>query len=134
MPQITSFTLADRAATPVNHTFVPAGESNGVVTSVERGSTALENKKITQSNREVKRAGGAKYKGRYTITVPIVQTQTVNGISMPVVVRTHRVDFNVEIDGGGTDQEIKDILGFAYGKLAPTAQFATAIVNRESFW
>jgi len=134
MPQVTSFIIADRATTPVNHTFTPAGAANGVTTNVERGATNLESKKVTLSNREVRRASGSKFKARSTIYVPIVQTQTINGISTPVVVRVGRLSIDVEVDATATDQEKKDLLAFGYGTLSSTHPFVIGIVANEPFW
>jgi hypothetical protein len=61
---------------------------------------------------------GSKYRPSLRLQIPIVQTQTVNGVSNPVVVRTAYVEFNAVFDALSTDQERKDAVGLMVNALA----------------
>ena len=97
MPSIAPLVITDRATpTPVSHTFNPNGLIDGVAKLAERPTdgTTLGAHVIGLSNRLT----GTKMKGRLTFTLPIVQTETVNGVSRPTIVRTAYVDLSVTFD------------------------------------
>lgn len=107
--------LTDRATTPVNHTYSPAGmDANGVHVFTEKTATPAGNPTFTA--RLVKSKD--RYKATLRLAVPVVQTQTINGISSPVVVRTNYIEVNATIDGMSTDQERKDLIGLMASSLA----------------
>ncbi|UJQ85212.1 MAG: putative coat protein [Firnpuvirus faecenecus] len=116
MPQLQQLVLTDRETTPVNHTFVPMNiiQPNNVGVLAEITGTPIGEPGFTISNR---RSGG-KVRGRVTITVPVVQTQTINGVSTPVVVRRAIADVNLTFDETSTTQERKNLLGFLYSAFA----------------
>ena len=108
MPQIANLVLKDRAATPVNHTFVPRDIVNGVATLVESTGVPIGDKRLTISLNRTQ-AGRVKVilKGMF----PVVQDQTINGITAPVVVRTAYANIEFSFDGTSTEQERKDAVG-----------------------
>jgi len=108
MPQLQNLVLTDRATTPVNHTFTPINiDSNGVGVVAETGAVPIGESKFTLQNRRV----NGRFKVQLKLSVPVVQTQTINGVSTPVVVRTAYVDSVFTFDSTSSEQERKDLVG-----------------------
>lgn len=107
--------INDRAGTPVAHTFTPDGdEPNGVHVFSEKTSVPVGNPRYTAS---LRRSGG-KFRPTLRLQIPIVQTQTINGVSTPVVVRTSFVEVSATFDGLSTTQERADAVGQMYNSMA----------------
>lgn len=114
MPQLSNLVLTDRATTPVNHTYTPVNiEANGVGILAESTGVPVGDARFTLQNR---RANG-RFKVQLKLSVPVVQTQTINGISTPVVVRTAYVDATFTFDSTSTEQERKDVVGLFQSSL-----------------
>lgn len=116
MPQLQNLVLTDRAVTPVNHTFTPLGidPKTGVATVAETTGVPIGEPKFTLL---MKRVNG-RYKGTLKMSVPIVQTQVINGVSTPVVVRSAFVDATFTFDGGSSEQERMDVVGMFASALS----------------
>jgi hypothetical protein len=111
----TNLVINDRASTPVAHTFSPDGDdANGVHVYSEKTGVPAGNPQFTAA---LKKTNG-KYKPSLRFRIPTVQTQTINGVSSPVVVRTAFVELNCTFDELSTDQERKDAIGFMANTLA----------------
>lgn len=109
----------DRASTPVAHTFTPDGDDpNGVHVFTEKTGVPAGYPRFTA---QLRRSNG-KFRPSLRLAVPITQTQTINGVSTPVVVRTAYVEMNATFDELSTDQERKDAIGMLYNSMAPTGQ------------
>jgi hypothetical protein len=117
MPALQPLVLKDRAATPVDHTFAPRDIVNRVGTVVESTGTPIGDRSVSIS--VVKSASG-RYNATVKGTFPVVQTQTVNGISTPVVVRISRAELKFSYDGTSTEQERKDVVGMMQSCLDPS--------------
>ena len=118
MPQLQNLVLTDRATTPVNHTFTPLDFiSPGVGRVVESSGVPVGNNEVTVGLS--KTAAGA-YKARVRLTLPIVQTETVNGVSRPTVVRIGRADVLFSFEKTSTEQERKDLVGMLASALDPS--------------
>lgn len=116
MPHLQTLSLTDRATpTPVAHVFNPVGfpqpnigevaNNSGVPVGYERATVSMK-----KTN--------TRYKGRISLMLPIVATETVNGVERPVVVRTTYVDLNFSFDERSTEQERKNAVGMAQDALA----------------
>lgn len=130
MPTMSTVVLADRETTPVNHNFVANNVVNGVAYLRNRAASGvpIEDKVLSISSRQA----GKRDKDKLVLTVPIVQTQTVNGISTPVVVRNGGFEINFFFDVTATDQERKNIMGMAYSLLGTLqSQIVDVVVNRS---
>lgn len=130
MPTMSTVVLADRETTPVNHNFVANNVVNGVVYLRNRAASGvpIEDKVLSISSRQA----GKRDKDKFVLTVPIVQTQTMNGISTPVVVRNGGFEINFFFDVTATDQERKNIMGMAYSLLGTLqSQIVDVVVNRS---
>lgn len=114
MPQLQNLVLTDRATTPVNHTFTPVNiDSNQVGVVAETGTVPIGESKFTLQNKRV----NGRFKVQLKLSVPVVQTQTINGVSTPVVVRTAYVDTTFTFDATSTEQERKDAVGMFQSSL-----------------
>lgn len=113
MPQIATTILADREATPVNHSFVPAdiAQPGSVGVLLESTGVLSNANKLTVSSRKTT---GGKLKGKVTIQMPIVEV--VAGVS--TVTRTGYCTFETTFDLSSTLQERKNLVGLMASALA----------------
>lgn len=118
MPQLMPLVLKDRKATPVSHTFTPREVNNsGVGTVVESSGVPIGDSRVSLGL-NVTTTG--RYKPSIRLTVPVVQTATVNGISQPTVLRTGYAEVNFNFEGTSTEAERADLVGMVMDALAPT--------------
>lgn len=124
--------INDRAATPVAHTYTPDGDdANGVRLFSEKGSVPAGNPRYTIRLRKT----GGRYKAEIRLAIPVVQTQTINGVSTPVVVRTAYIDVNTSFDGVSSAQERADAVGLMVNSLATSqTQINDLVVNLIDIW
>lgn len=127
MPQLQNVVLADRETTPVNHTFVPRDIVNGVATVEESTGVPIGSNTISASLRKTP-SGAHKVtlKGRF----PVVQTQTINGVSTPVVVRTAYTELTFSFDSTSTEQERKNVIGMTEKSLATGATLFNDLLTK----
>lgn len=115
MPQLQSLVLTDRTpTTAVDHTFQPRDIKSGVGAVVESTGVPIGDKRFTISLRQTNNV----YRAQMQLAVPVVQTQTINGIDTPVVVRTAYADLTFKFDATSTEQERDDVVGMLYSALA----------------
>jgi hypothetical protein len=123
----------------VNHTFKPyAKTADGVFEFREVTGVPIGDPKITIQSR--KTAAG-KYQTKIKGSWPIVQTQTINGISTPVVVRTAYIDTTLTFEGTSTIQERKDVVSETMNLFSSTVNTAanlwlvdTVLANGEGMF
>lgn len=105
--------------TPADRTFTPDGDDpNKVHVFTEKTGVPAGNARYTAQLRRSK----GKYRPTLRLAVPIVQTQTINGVSSPVVVRTAYVELSATFDELSTAQERADAIGMLTNSCAPTGQ------------
>lgn len=133
MPQLQSVVLTDRTpTTPVNLTFVPRDiDGNGVGTVVNTSGVPIGEKRLTVS---VKKRS-TRYNAQVRLILPVVVTETINGVSRPVVVRTAYVNVDCTFDERSTEQERNDAIGLMASALG-TGKVLTndALVKLESVY
>lgn len=117
MPQLQNLVLTDRAATPVAHTFTPLDRTDGLGTVVESTGVPIGNNRVQVA---LNRTTQGRYKAVVKAQFPIVQTQTINGVSTPVILRTSYVDLTFTFDPASTTQERKDVVGMIQSALDPS--------------
>lgn len=111
----TTLVINDRASTPIAHTFTPDGEdANKVHVFSEKTGVPASNPRFTVQLRR----SNKKFRPTLRFQIPVVQTQTINGVSNPVTVRTAYAEISFTFDEMSTDQERKDCVAMAYGALA----------------
>ena len=109
MPALQNLVLTDRTpVTPVDRTFVPRDISrDGVGVVVNAAATPIGGQTVSVS---LKKAT-TKYKGEVRLVIPVVQTETVNGVDRLVVVRTAYLTLQTSFDEESTEQERTDAIG-----------------------
>lgn len=117
MPQLQDLVLTDRKATPVNHTFTPRDITNGVGQVAESSGIPLGDNRVSIS---LSRNGNGRYKPVVKFTFPVLQTETINGVSKPVVVRTAYAELHFNFDQTSTEAERNDVVGMVSSALATT--------------
>lgn len=115
MPAISTITLADGQGTPVNHNFDPLKvDGDKAMYRDSSSGSASGFKPIVLSLRDPIVGNASQvYRVQISLAVPIVQTQTVNGVSSDVVVRTGRFNGEFIVDGSSTPAERADLRAFA---------------------
>lgn len=114
MPQLQNLVLTDRAATPINHTFIPRDIVNGLGTVVESSGVPLGENRVQLA---LNKTSTGRYKATVKYAFPIVQNQTINGVTTPIVVRTGYADLTFTFDATSSEQERKDIVGMVMSSL-----------------
>lgn len=114
MPQIANLVLTDRAATPVNHTFTPRDAAGGKGVLVSNTGVTVGEKRFTIAS-SVNSNGKTIVRGK--LILPVVATETINGVSMPKVVRVAYANFDLSFDATSTEQERKDAVGMLASSL-----------------
>lgn len=131
MPQLQSLVLTDRAATPVAHTYTPREIANGVATVQETKSTPLGSNTVSVSSRRT--ASGA-YKVTLKGVFPVVQTETIDGIANPKIVRTAYASMEFSFSETSTLGERKNAVGLMADTLSSTQWLDTVITGLESVY
>lgn len=114
MPAIANLVLTDRAATPVNHTFTPREAASGKGVLVSNTGVSVGEKRFTLAS-VTTASGKTKVTGR--LTLPVVATETINGVSMPKVVRVAYANVEFTFDPTSSEQERKDAVGLLASSL-----------------
>lgn len=124
--------INDRALTPVAHTYTPDGDdANGVHVYSEKTSVPVGNPRYTASLR----TSNGKFRPTVKLSIPVVQTQTINGVASPVVVRTAYAEVNFTFDGLSSEQERADCVGLLVNSLAASqTQLNDMIVKLSDIW
>lgn len=117
MPALQNVVLTDRATTPIAHTFTPLGVKDDVGTVVESTGVPIGENRFTIS---MVRRGG-KLRGKAVLQVPVVQTETINGVARPTVVRTAYVEVHCTFDMMSTEAERNNAIGMMENALKPAA-------------
>jgi hypothetical protein len=110
MPAIKSLTVNDGESTPVAHTFEPRTADSGVAVFREIGSTWIGDNTLTILTKEAK----TNVKVRIVIGMPVVQTETINGIDSPKAVRSAYAATEFTFDkssSAGERANLRTILG-----------------------
>lgn len=109
MPALASVTLTDRTpVTPVTFTYVPRDIVDGVGTVISSSGVPLGEKRCTVSMKK----RNNRFVGDVRMVNPVVVTETINGVSRPVIVRTAYLSLTVSFDEKSTEQERNDMVGF----------------------
>lgn len=128
MPSFASITLQDRESSPADHVFNPvATGEQGVAVFQTDADTPAGAERLTHS---VKRMANGQYRVRVTMNVPVVVTETVNGVSNPVNQRFSRSTHDFYFDENSTLQERKNHVGMIYDLLATDQAFTTGGVEK----
>jgi len=127
MPAFGNVVLTDAAATPVGHTFVPRDIEGGVASFVESNGVPIGDNTLTAS---LRRTTTGRYRGLLKGRFPVVQTQTINGVSSPVVVRAANCEISVTFDAESTEQERKDVVSEMLTALAASNTVTNGMLTK----
>ncbi len=114
MPQLVPLVLVDRKATPESHTFTPEDISSGVGALTESSGVPIGDSRVTIAMKK----SSDRRKPEFRLSVPIVQDETVNGVTRPVVVRVSYVDVKFNFDATSSEQERNDVVGMVESALS----------------
>lgn len=114
MPAYDDIAIVDREDTPVTHTFTPRAPSNGVAVFKNTSGVPIGDETITLSSR----LSGSKLKNRLVLSVPIMVTETINGVSVPKVDRVSYADLTLTFAESSTLQERQNVVGMLADALA----------------
>jgi len=133
MAQLQDLDLTDRAPTPVTHHFHPRDISrDGVATVIESNGTPIGNSTFSVSVRQTPQG---RYKATLKLSRPVLQTQTINGVSTPVVVRTNRATVEFDMDPASSTQERDDLEGMLADALGASQPLVHGtVVNLEGVY
>lgn len=126
MANFTNLVLTDRKPTPVAHTFTTRDVVNGVATVVESAGIPLGDSRVSLSMNRTN--GSNRYKPVMKFIVPVLQTETINGVSRPVVVRTAYAELQFNFDATSTEQERKDLVGYVYSALGTSQTMVNEVL------
>lgn len=132
MATLQNVVLTDRTpVTPVAHTFVPRNVLNGTGLCVETAGVPVGEALLTVSMRKT----ASKFRGKLTLTRPVVQTQVINGISYPIVVRVAYASTDLTFDPASTTQERTDMMGMLADAFGTSKTLVHAsMVNLEGVY
>lgn len=131
MPAFNSFTVNDRETSPVAHVFTPRSRKDAVATYVKSTGVPVGDERFTISLRET----ADKFRARITMSLPVVVTETVNGVASPVVARTARASVDLSFDKESTLQERKNAIGLLANSLAAAnSQFDGVLTGLEEIY
>lgn len=136
MPVLQSIALTDRASTPVVHTFVPRDVVGGIGTVVDTSGVAIGEPRLTISGRR----SGTKFRSKLTLQTPIVQSQVINGVTSPIIIRTGYASVDFTFDETSSTQERKDLVGMLASALgasalaSPKTLIEDTVVNQQGVW
>jgi hypothetical protein len=132
MPQLQNVILTDRTpVTPVNLTFVPRDIKDGVGETVNNAGTPIGEKRFTVSMKR----NGSRFKGEIRLTLPVVVTEVINGVSTPKVVRTGYVNLSTSFDETSSEQERTDAIGMMSSALATSKVLVNdALIKNEGVY
>lgn len=130
MPQLQTLVLMDRTST--DHTFAPVDIIDRVGRVAESTGIPLGNSAYTLA---LRRTPTGKYKATLKLQVPVIQTETVNGIASPKVVRTAYAEATFTFDQTSTTAERNNLVGmFADSLSADKALTNGVLVSLEGVY
>lgn len=105
MPQLTVVTLTKGDGTPID--FKPKNITAGVARLNAPTGVPIADPTLTMSTSQT---AGGRTKVAFKLAVPVVQDNTVSGVSRPAVVRTAYADLVFSFDGSSTAGERRNIM------------------------
>jgi hypothetical protein len=115
MPNLANLVIQDREATPVSHTFTPRDITNNVGTLFESSGVPIGNNLISLS---LRKTTSGRTKATVKFVFPVLQTETINGVGRPVVVRVARANLEFDFDDTSSTQERNNAIGMVQNTIA----------------
>lgn len=116
---ITTIVVPDAASTPVNHTFVPNKIDGDTAKWVEKSASHPSGYwTLAVSLRDPVSSNGSRvYRSQISLIKPTLVTEVINGVSVPKVAYTHRVNVEMIEPADGVLQDRKDLKKILIGIL-----------------
>lgn len=139
MPALQSVVLTDRTpVTPVNLTLSPVGDVRkvggstiGKVAVGDASGNLLSEKALTIGSRRT----AGRFRATMRIAIPVVVTETLNGVAVPRVVRTNYLNLEGSFALDSTEQERTDIVGMLASALGTTKVLVhDTFVKGQAVW
>lgn len=131
MANASSITVNDRQPTPGPHTYAPRAVIPGTATFVEAASVPIGERTLTIRHRK----SGTRFYSRITLAVPVLVTETINGVQVPKVPRISFIDANFRFDDTSSTQERADAVGMFANLLAANQNVVNStVVGLEGIW
>lgn len=124
MGAISTITLADGETTPVNHDFVPVRVDGDIASYLEKSNSAAIGwwpMQISLRAPVRSRNGASVYRCGLKLTIPVVQTETINGVDVPSVTRTLRANVELVLPTASTTQERDNLVTLVQNALGHAA-------------
>jgi hypothetical protein len=133
MPQLAPVVLTDRSTpTPEDHTFLPRDIEKGTGTLTESSGVPIGDNRLSITS---VRSSTGRYKPKLSLAFPIVETQTINGIDSPKVVRTAYADVSFSFEETSSEEERNNVVGLVQDALsADKPVINDAIVKLQSVY
>lgn len=127
MPAFSSITVNDRESTPVAHTFTPDSKDQaGVATYRESDGVPAGDNLITLSRR---RLPSGLWKTRMVVTMPVMVTETINGVDRETVERIGKADVTFTYSDSSSLQERQNLVGILANALAASVSQVDDVVT-----
>jgi len=135
MPQAAVITLNDGKATPVAHSFTPAGiDANGVATFVDRSANVAVGYNVLTVSSKLPSKVSRKRSSRAKLVMPSWYQPTVaGGVSMPVQNFVNMLSVDAVLHEASTQTELKDLLAMFRAYVASPA-FETLVLTGEGYF
>lgn len=133
MPALQSLVITDRQTTPVNFTLLPAKVENGVGTvALADSSGAL----VTERRVSIgQRRSGDRIRTTLKLRVPVIVTETINGVAEPKVAREAFVDVTFNFSSSHSEAERNDVVGMFQSAFATNKPLVhDTIVKQQAVW
>lgn len=116
MPQLQPTVLKDRQDPQVEHTFLPRDIEKGVGSLAVSSGVPIGDNRLTIS---LNQTSTGRYKPRLQLAVPIVETQTINGVDSPKITRVAYCDLQFTFADTSSEEERNDVVGLLASALEP---------------
>lgn len=133
MPAIQPVVVTDRKATPVNYTLNPVSKEGDVVVvaAADASGSPITEIRLSASTRRTP----TRVRSTLKFRVPIVSTQTVNGVTTPIVLREGFADVTFNFAKDHTKAERNDVVGIVHSALMSNKILINnAVVEGESYF
>lgn len=129
MPIMTTVSLADGQATPVTHLFKSYSHVNGVLylRAMAASGLSLAAKMLSINTR----TAGKRKKVKVFLQLPVVQVQTINGVSSPVVVDRDFFEGTFTFGETADNQRRKDARKLVGGLFADTQVDLVKVIDED---
>lgn len=124
MPQLTPVTL-DRRSDSAVVTFTPSEIRDNVAHLVNNTGVPIGSPRLGASLRY----NGNRYKAMLTLSVPVVQTETINGVAKPKVVRSNYATIEFNFSNESSEAERDNVVGFVESLLGKPQTMIDAMLT-----